>query len=65
MGRVFGEGEGHLGVLDGVVPLDGGHPGVPLEVAGRGEVGDVQLEVVLMFAGLALGAVNKDPIDFY
>ena len=65
MGGVLGEGGGHLGVLDGVVPLDGGHSCVPLEVARRGEAGDVKLEVVLVPAGLALDDVNKDPIDFH
>ena len=65
MGGALGDGGGRLGVLDGVVvPLDGRHPRVPLEVARRDEAGDVKLEVVLAPAGLALGAINKDPIDF-
>ena len=52
-------------VLDGVVPLDGGHPRVSIEVPRRGEAGDAQLEVVLVPAGSALGAVNKEPIDIH
>ena len=52
------EGDGRLGVLDWVVTLDGAHPRVPLEVTRRVEAEDVQLEVVFVSAGLALGAVN-------
>ena len=41
--RVLAEGRGHNEVLDGVRLFHGGHPSVPIEVAGCGEAGDVRI----------------------
>ncbi len=59
MCEIVAEGRRHFGVPDGVRPFNGGHPRVSLEVAGCGEVGEFPLEVVLVPAGLALGAVYE------
>ena len=37
VGGVLGEGGRYLGAHDGLVPLDGGHPRVPIKVARHGE----------------------------
>jgi hypothetical protein len=65
MSGILSEGRGHFGVPDWVVPLDGGHPRVILEVASCSEAGDVPFEVVLVPAGLALGAVYEESIDLH
>ena len=57
--RHFFQNRGHIGVADVVCPFHGGHPRVILGVTGRGEAGEVPLKVVLVTAGLALGAIYK------
>ncbi len=59
MRGILSEGRRQFGVPNGVRSFYGGHPRVSLEVAGCGEAGDVPLEVVLVPAGLALGAVYE------
>ncbi len=54
MGGFIAKGRGHFGVANRVRLFHGGHPRVPLEVAGCGEAEDVPLEVVLVPAGLEL-----------
>ena len=56
---------GHFRVADGVRPFHGGHPRGILEVSGCGEAREVPLEVVLMPAGLVLGAVYEESIDLH
>ena len=56
---ILAKGRRHFGIPDGVRPLYGVHPRVPLEVAGCGKAGEVPLEAVLVPAGLALGAVYE------
>ena len=63
MGGFLGEGRGHFGVPNGVRPFYGVHPRVSPEVASCSEAGDVPLEVVLVPAGLALGAVYEQSIN--
>ena len=59
------EGRGHFGVADGVHPFHGDHPRVILEVASCGEAGEVPIEVELVPAGLALGAIYEESIDLH
>ncbi len=59
MGGTLTEGRGLFGVPNGVHSFHGGHPRMSLEVAGCGEAGEVPLEVVLVPAGLALGAIYE------
>jgi hypothetical protein len=65
MRGILAEGRGYCGIPVGVHPFHGDHPGVPLEVAGCGEVGEVPLEIILMPAGLALDAINKKSINIH
>ncbi len=62
---ILAEGRGFFGVPDGIRPFHGGHPRVSLEVAGCSEAGDVPLEVELVAAGLALGAVYEQSINLH